>query len=718
MKFLPIPLAVAVSLALNGPLYAADDASQEGADSESALELNRIVVVTEGQEETATDSSVSVIDSEQIERNLSTDLESLLRYEPGVGVTKDSRFGIEGISIRGLDENRVRITVDGVEQADAYGPTTTYLRTGRSTLDLDSIEAVEITKGGDVTEGSGGLAGGVKFRTKEPSSFLQPEGDDSHVSLKTGYRSASDEFSNTLTLANRSGDLESLLVYTHRKSQETDTYEGSDELGDERGEADPGDVSSDNILAKLQYQLNDANRIGLVAEHFASDSNFDLLSESTSASLHSSDDESERDRIGIFHEYRQDTALFDSLRWQLDYQKTKTENGTWIESTTSERYVDRFYEEKSAQASVDLIKQLGDHALRYGISYTDESLENLNKNTVDGSTEVTRFSPKADGASIGAYLEDSWALSDRLTLIPALRYDHYQYTTTGDQYIDDWGDNSGHALTAQLGSEYQLTPSWSLFGKYGTGFRAPAMDDLYYYYENSVSFGGNTWGYLIAPNPDLKPERSIFLEGGVRTQNGFASAEVTLFYNRYRDFIEQVSLGTTSTYTLGVYTNENIDKVTIKGVEFKGNLDLHGMDERIAEGWTLTTAAAYADGWNEEDDEPLDSISPLTVVAGLSYDHPHRRWGGSLNLTWVDGKDEDDLSEDSEWLSIPSHTLLDLTGYYNLSKNLKVSAGLFNLTDEKYWVWNDIRELSSVSTNLDRYTQPGRNLGIDLTLAF
>lgn len=402
MKFLPFPLAVAVSLALNSPLYAADDATQEGTDSESALELNRIVVVTNGQEETAADSAVSVIDSEQIERNLSTDLESLLRYEPGVGVTKDSRFGIESISIRGLDENRVRITVDGVEQADAYGPTTTYLRTGRSTLDLESIEAVEITKGGDVTEGSGGLAGGVKFRTKEPSSFLQPEGDDSHVSLKTGYRSASDEFSNTLTLANRSGDLESLLVYTHRKSQETDTYEGSDELGDGRGEADPGDVSSDNILAKLQYQLNEANRVGLVAEHFASDSNFDLLSESTTDSLHSSDDESERDRIGIFHEYRQDTALFDSLRWQFDYQKTKTENGTWIESTTSDRYVDRFYEEKSAQASMDLNKQIGDHALRYGISYTDESLENLNKNTVDGSTEVTRFSPTADGVSVGA----------------------------------------------------------------------------------------------------------------------------------------------------------------------------------------------------------------------------------------------------------------------------------------------------------------------------
>lgn len=721
MKSLHIPLAMAVSLAVNGPLHAETATSadqQKVTDTESTLILGRILVASEAEDTTAADSSVSVISSEEMAQQLTTDLGSLLRYEPGVEVTRDSRFGVEGINIRGLDGDRVRMTVDGVEQADAYGPTTTYLRTGRSTLDLDSIEAVEITKGGDVTAGSGGLAGGVEFRTKEPSSFLEPEGDDSHVSLKSGYRSASDEFANTLTLANRSGDLESLLVYTHRKSQETDTYEGSDLLGDERGEADPGDLASDNILAKLQYQLNEANRIGLVVEHFESDSNFDLLSESSTSSLRSSDDESERNRIGVFHEYRQDTALFDSLRWQFDYQTTKTENGTYIESTSSDRYVDRFYEEKSAQASVDLNKQIGDHAIRYGISYTDESLENLNKNTVDGSTEVTRFSPKADGASIGAYLEDSWALSDRLTLIPALRYDHYQYETSGDQYIDSWGDNSGHALTAQLGGEYQLTPVYSLFGKYGTGFRAPDMDDLYYYYENAVSFGGNNFSYLIAPNPDLDPERSIFLEGGIRAQNHFGSAELTLFYNRYRDFIEQVSLGTSSTYTLGVYTNENIDKVTIKGVEFKGNLDLHGMDERIAQGWTLTTAAAYADGWNEEDDEPLDSISPLTLVAGLNYDHPSQRWGGSLNLTWVDGKDEADLSEDSEWLSIPSHTLLDLTGYYNLNQHLKVSAGLFNLTDEKYWVWNDIRELSSTSTNLDRYTQPGRNVGIDLTLSF
>ena len=717
MKSLHIPLAVAISLALNGHLHAETGSSADEpltTGEESPLLLNRILVATDAEEATAADSSVSVIDSAEMERQLTTDLDSLLRYEPGVEVTQDSRFGVEGINIRGLDGDRVRMTVDGVEQADAYGPTTTYLRTGRSTLDLESIEAVEITKGGDVTAGSGGLAGGVEFRTKEPSSFLEPAGDDSHVSLKTGYRSASDEFANTLTLANRHGDLESLLVYTHRKSQETDTYEGSDLLGEERGEADPGDVSSDNLLAKLQYQLNDANRVGLVVEHFESDSAFDLLSESSATSMRSSDDESKRDRVGVFHEYRQATALFDEMRWQLDYQTTKTENGTWIESTSSERYVDRFYEEKSAQAQLDLNKQLGDHHIRYGLSYTDESLENLNKNTVDGSTEVSRFSPKADGISIGAYLEDSWALSDRLTLIPALRYDHYRYETTGDEYIDAWGDNSGHALTAQLGGEYRLTPVYSLFGKYGTGFRAPDMDDLYYYYENS----GSWYSYLIAPNPDLDPERSIFLEGGIRARNSFGSAELTLFYNRYRDFIEQVSLGSSSTYTLGVYTNENIDKVTIKGIEFRGNLDLHAMDERIAEGWTLTTAAAYADGWNEEDDEPLDSISPLTLVAGLSYDHPDQQWGGSLNLTWVDGKDEDDLSEDSEWLSIPSHTLLDLTGYYNLTRNLKLSAGLFNLTDEKYWVWNDIRELSSTSTNLDRYTQPGRNFGIDLTLAF
>ena len=39
----------------------------------------------------------------------------------------------------------------------------------------------------------------------------------------------------------------------------------------------------------------------------------------------------------------------------------------------------------------------------------------------------------------------------------------------------------------------------------------------------------------------------------------------------------------------------------------------------------------------------------------------------------------------------PSATVIDLTAYYRPIKDLTLSAGLFNLTDRKYWKWSDVR---------------------------
>jgi hemoglobin/transferrin/lactoferrin receptor protein len=43
-------------------------------------------------------------------------------------------------------------------------------------------------------------------------------------------------------------------------------------------------------------------------------------------------------------------------------------------------------------------------------------------------------------------------------------------------------------------------------------------------------------------------------------------------------------------------------------------------------------------------------------------------------------------------------------------------AGLFNITDKKYWWWSDVRGLTTPSAVTDAYTQPGRNVGISLNL--
>lgn len=705
---LPLTLiASAILLATATPSFSADR------QAETQLPALQIEAQKNSTASSHTSSTVSEIQGQDLEQNLVRNLDDLVRFEPGVEATQDSRFGISSINIRGLDGDRVKIAVDGVDQANAYGPTSTYLRTGRNTVDMESLEKVTIAKGGDVISGSGALGGVVKYQTKEPSSFLAAQGDDNFVSYKGGYRSAMDQFSETLTLVNRTGKLETLFLYTRRDGHETENYlgdAGSDKtLGATRRFVDPADNKSDNFLVKAQYQLDEMNRIGVVAESYDADSTSDLYSESATNDLNRADDNSNRQRIGVFWESQEATSAYDKMKWQLDYQETKTTNKTFRESSTRTRLVNRFYDESSVNLRGDLVKNLNNQQVRYGINYKDISLENLNK---DNTMGTSRFSPLADANIIGAYVEDAINVSDRLTLTPALRYDHYQYRTKSDQYVDAFPRSDNEALTAQLGAEFELTPVYSFYGKSGTGFRAPDLDDLYYYYDAGR-------GYAIVPNPALESETSVFLEAGVRAQTDYSSAEFTLFYNKYKDFIESdVSTGSTTAHPFGEFTTKNLNRVRIKGAEFKGSLNLSKLVGGAADSWVLNTAIAYAEGKDLQKNQPVDSVAPLSAVVGLGYDAPSSTWGGKLNLTLNRGKDKADITSSNQWLATKSYRVVDLTAYYKPSETITLNAGVFNLFDEEYRKWSDVRKLSNKSTSLERYSRAGRNFGVDVTLAF
>ena len=49
-----------------------------------------------------------------------------------------------------------------------------------------------------------------------------------------------------------------------------------------------------------------------------------------------------------------------------------------------------------------------------------------------------------------------------------------------------------------------------------------------------------------------------------------------------------------------------------------------------------------------------------------------------------------------------------------ITDGVTLNAGLFNLTDKKYWQWGDVRGLTENSPSLDRYTQPGRYAAANL----
>ena len=63
-------------------------------------------------------------------------------------------------------------------------------------------------------------------------------------------------------------------------------------------------------------------------------------------------------------------------------------------------------------------------------------------------------------------------------------------------------------------------------------------------------------------------------------------------------------------------------------------------------------------------------------------------------------------------------TILDATAFFAVTDALKLRAGIFNIFDEKYAYWQDVRGLSATSTTTDAYTRPGRNASVSLSFQF
>ena len=59
-----------------------------------------------------------------------------------------------------------------------------------------------------------------------------------------------------------------------------------------------------------------------------------------------------------------------------------------------------------------------------------------------------------------------------------------------------------------------------------------------------------------------------------------------------------------------------------------------------------------------------------------------------------------------------------MTAFWRVAYVLTARAGVFNVTDETYAYWSDVRGLSSTAVSRDAYTQPGRNVSLSLTYDF
>jgi hemoglobin/transferrin/lactoferrin receptor protein len=57
----------------------------------------------------------------------------------------------------------------------------------------------------------------------------------------------------------------------------------------------------------------------------------------------------------------------------------------------------------------------------------------------------------------------------------------------------------------------------------------------------------------------------------------------------------------------------------------------------------------------------------------------------------------------------PGFAVLDLTGYWRITRSVALRAGIMNLTDRSYFEWSDVRGRAANDPLLEQYRRPGRH---------
>ncbi|MEZ8140423.1 ligand-gated channel [Enterovibrio norvegicus FF-454] len=706
------------------------------ASAQDVYTFDEVVVSATRSEQKIGDiaASVDVVTSEDLEESLSQNMKQAVDAEPGVSMAGNGRFGLTGFNIRGRDENYVKTIVDGVELPGTYNPGADVMRKYNNTLETDTLQRVEINKGPvSSLYGSDALAGAVIIRTKNPDDLLEGEGDDSYASVKGGYFSADESYKATATLANRTGDLETLLIFTHRDGHETQTYGGPDINGPDRGAADPVDFNSDNVLAKAYYQLNDAHRIGVTVEHFNREQDVDRLSDEGDViafgpyiyaySNTRASDEDSRQRYSVEHQWQANNQGFDSLEWRVAYLKSESQHDntdtltktTPFGTTVSNRNRQRIGEDEAWQADIQFNKafelESSYHEVVYGANYVANEF-NLNYNNIDLDTglvtDATPEVPNAESRKWGVFVQDQmFLMNEALVLNAGLRYDSFSASPKGNS---TYADADNHAFTGRLGTVYHWTESFSTFAQISQGFKAPTLQDLYYFYDTGATF---------IPNQDLEAEESISYETGLRLKQPYGRFDAAVFFNDYKNFIENRLVDANGPDGKEVWTTENIGRAEIYGAEFKAQLALDYL-VGAPMGMYSDMSIAYAKGENKTNGEAIDTVAPLTAYIALGYSNPEDTYGGKVSLKTVAGKSGSDWSNANnvDNVNAAGYGVTDVTAFYRPMSDLTVRAGIFNVFDKEYWDYEDLAGFDKDESGIDRRSQPGRNWGLEAEYVF
>ena len=770
-----VALAVQCLLLVAAPAYAqtAAPAAATPGEAEAPRSLPQVNVTAEAQRPEA--GARAVITQQEVEKTGATGIADVIRYQPLVeapgtvqgatrGASRSDRSGTTGYNIRGIEGNRVGLDVDGIEMPDAISraPMTNRAQDGtfgmgRDFIDPEMYSAVEILSGTTNSQRTaGGIGGAVSFRSKSPEDFVSVS-KPFYAGAKLGYSEASRAWTKGVTAAGLTGDLGLLVSYVRRDGKETQNNSGT-------VPSYPDDWSSDALLLKGSLRMSAEQRLELGADLYRKDSlsQFDTWNATATAITGRSTQDARTERNTFYASHTWSPAgnrLVDQLNTRVFFQDTDMDDLTRTVTLATGALIRDVSQNKTRQVGFSSVgdKRFDNHHVKFGVNYSKTDNEHPFEST-DANASKQPF-PDTTTNRLGLFAEDTIDFvvgGKRLAVVPGLRADRVEpsirnASSFGNTRITaaELEKMYGNAptttiLSPNLSVLYEFRPQLTAYAQWKRSGRAPTNSEIFGYWNG----GGGT--YALLGDKDLKKETSDSFDVGVK---GKAAEGVQVsgsaFYTRYKDFISYTRFTrannpekfTNIQQNLSIlYQAENRDEANIYGTEFSARLD-HGTWNPAVKGLYSTWAFGISKGSSKSDfagdrKVDLESVQPAKAIIGVGYEAAQKLWGLNLTGTFVKSKQAvstnrlaysndpgTTLADSTTTLfRVPGFARFDLFGYYRINKNVRLSGGVYNLADKKYWAYSSTRNLQPASAEdrrqIELSTAPGRTVALNLNVDF
>lgn len=421
--------------------------------------------------------------------------------------------------------------------------------------------------------------------------------------------------------------------------------------------------------------------------------------------------------LGITNSSR--TKIYDQLTFRVAHQFFK-ESRIDRDINKSVRHI-RIEEVDAYSMNLDLAKSINEqHKIFYGVEGVRNNVRSkgIDEDISNGiSVQGPSRYPQATWDSYAAYATYQFRPVKKIMLQAGIRYNQFsldaRFDTTFYPIPYTQASRANDAVTGSFGVVYQPTDKWAISANASSGFRSPNVDDLGKVFDSEP-------GAVVVPNPNLDAEYVYNTDVGItRVFGNYLKLDLTGYYTILNDALvrRNFTLNGMDSIMYGgslskVQAIQNAAVAQVYGIQA-------GIEVKAKSGFGFASDFNYQVGEEELDDgsiSPSRHAPPWYGISRISYSVKqlsmqfYAVYSGEKKFKELpveeQGKTEIYAIDENGNPWSPGWYTLNFKAMYQFTEHLSVSAGLENITDQRY------RPYSS------GIVAPGRNLVLSLKAAF